>query len=278
MTDAANRSDTATVADGSVSAAAARAPAITATIAPLALAAPLLIAGAHLAYWGGGAALAVRQGAMDVGGAIAITLWLAALTGWGLTVRRLSRSGWLATRALPSRPGLWLPSSSVMLTIAAILCVPPLLAALASAATAWPATAAVWLHGVRLLAFGTVVKARRGEIPRRIGYGVGGADTVFGALSIAIAATGGFPSWGAAVVWNCAGALILLAMVPLLDATLPRRPGTPRHRRDARAVLDDPLVLAPAVLATLFLIQHGVGLWILQASAFAPDLLGRRWG
>ena len=225
------------------------------------------IAAGHLSYWGGGAMLGVLQGWLAPSGAASVGVWLALLTIWGLLVRRLSRSGWLASAALPTRPGLWLPPSAVILTVTSLLILPGLRHSLPTIVQTLPAAAMLSLHGLRVLAIGTVIKAGRGEIPRSIGYGVGGADTFFGAVSVVLALGAGFDGMGpyASVIYHGAGAFILLAMLPLLDASMPRKPGFARGARDARALLDDPLVLAPAVLATLFLIHHGAVLAALIA-------------
>jgi hypothetical protein len=221
-----------------------------------------LIASVHLAYWVSGTLLALHAGLIPSSGAVAIALWLTLLALWGLVVRRISLSGWLSGPALPTRPGVWLPASTVILTATASMAAPLLWSALVAATMTLPPTAALWLHAFRLLALGTVLKARRREIPRIIGYGVGGADAVFGAVSLGLAISGGFetmPIW-LPIAWHLSGALILLSMLPLLSLCLPSIAAAPWRAGDARALLQYPLVLAPAALATLFLIQHAASL------------------
>jgi hypothetical protein len=221
-----------------------------------------LLACAHLAYWGSGTIMGLRAHSITPSGGLAIAAWLALLVTWALVVRRLSLSGWLRGPALPTRPGLWLPASAVMLTAMASIAAPPLWPAMVTATLALPPAAVLWLHAFRLLAIGTILKAKGREIPRAIGYGVGGADAVFGAVSLGLALVGGFgamPIW-VPIAWNLTGALILLAMLPLLGLGLPSNVQAPGIDGDARSLLEYPLVLAPAVLATQFLVQHGAGL------------------
>jgi hypothetical protein len=222
----------------------------------------MLLASAHLVYWGSATIMGVRAQSIPPSGALAIAVWLALLATWAQIVRRLALSGWLSGPALGTRPGLWLPASAVILTAMASTAAPPLWSALVAATLALPPTAALWLDAFRLFAIGTVLKAKRREIPRSIGYGVGGADAVFGAVSLGLAFLGGFetmPTW-LPIAWHLGGALILLSMPPLLDLGLPSKAAAPSRAGDARALLHYPLVLAPAVLATLFLIHHGVSL------------------
>lgn len=129
-----------------------------------------------------------------------------------------------------------------------------------------PAAAVPALNALRVLAIGTVIKAGRGLMPRRIGYGVGIPDVAFGLWSLGIAAGGGFADDRTAFVWHVIGAAILLLMMPMVVTVLrPPRLEAP-GKGNSRAILAFPMVLAPAGLATLFLILHGLSLYAAAVS------------
>lgn len=124
-----------------------------------------------------------------------------------------------------------------------------------------PAFAVPALNGLRILAIGTVRKSWRGQLPRRIGYGVGIPDFMFGLWSLTIAATGGFASTGMAVAWHVIGIAIMLMMLPIVFSVLRPPRLNAAQKGDARAILGFPLVLAPAGLASLFVIAQIISLY-----------------
>jgi hypothetical protein len=220
----------------------------------------ILLAAAHLGFWGWGVALALLHGTLGLGGTLALALWLGCVGLWLAHVARLARSGWLTGPGVTTWPWLWVPSPPVLLSGAGLLLLPVLREAWQAALAALPVVAVPTLHALRILALGTVVKAWRVQFPRRIGFGIGIPDALFGLLSAFIALGGGFQSERLELVWHVTGLGILLMMIPMVFTVL-RQP-----RRDApdkgptRAILSFPMVLAPAGLATLFAILHVVSL------------------
>ncbi len=98
-------------------------------------------------------------------------------------------------------------------------------------------------------------------MPRRIGFAVGIPDFVFGLFSLAIAFGGGFATPLAEIIWHLTGAGILMLMLPMVFTVLrPPRLDAP-GKGSSRAILAFPMVLAPAGLATLFLVLHALRLW-----------------
>ena len=216
----------------------------------------ILLAVAHTAFWAWALTVGVGAGVTGVGGAALVVLWLVLLGAWAVFVGRLARSGWLAGPGIATWPALWVSGPVVTLSLLALAVLPTFREAFAGSLGLLPAAAIPALNALRILAVGTVDKAARGQLPRRIGFGVGIPDMAFGVASLAITLRGGFASAEAAVVWHAVGAGILLLMIPAVFTALrqPRRdaPG----KGDARAILRFPLVLAPAGLALPFLILH----------------------
>jgi hypothetical protein len=221
----------------------------------------IFLAVSHIGFWGWGIALGLRADTISPEGAIAVAAWLAAIGLWLGYVAGLSRSGWLSNLGVASLPWLWVPSPTVMVSLAGLLLVPTLHDAWFAALAALPAIAVPALHSLRVMAVGTVIKAWRVEFPRRIGFAVGIPDALFGLWSGFIAFTGGFGSQRQELVWNIAGLSILLLMIPMVFTVLrPPRLDAP-GKGPARAILAFPMVLAPAGLATLFAILHLISMF-----------------
>jgi hypothetical protein len=219
------------------------------------------LAAAHLLFWGSGVALALQEDTLSTLGAILVGLWLAAIGLWLVCVARMSRSGWLTGPGVAAMPWLWVPSPPVILSIAGLVMVPDLREAWIAVLAALPAIALSALNALRILAMGTVIKARRGQFPRRIGLGVGIPDTLFGLWSAHIALNGGFQSESQGLIWNVAGLLILLLMIPMVFTVLREPRLNAPGKGAARAILAFPMVLAPAGLATLFAVLHFLSLY-----------------
>jgi hypothetical protein len=221
----------------------------------------VLLAAAHIGFWGWGVALALQGGTMDLTGAVAVACWLGAIGLWLAYVARLSLSGWLTGPGVAALPWLWVPSPPVMLTMMALLLLPVLHEAWLAVLLALPVIAVPALHALRVLAVGTVIKASRGQFPRRIGFAVGIPDTLFGLWSGFIALSGGFQSGRQELVWNLTGLTILLMMIPMVFTVLRQPRLDAPGKGPARAILVFPMVLAPAGLATLFAIVHVLSLF-----------------
>lgn len=221
----------------------------------------LLLATAHVGFWGWGLVLGLRSGTMDLTDGMALAIWLAVIGLWLVFVARLARSGGLTGPGVATQPWLWIPSPPVTVSLAGLLFVPALSEAWFEALLLLPALAVPALNSLRILAIGTVIKAWRGLLPRRIGYGVGLPDLAFGLWSLGIAVSGGFTDARVEILWHLIGAMILMLMLPMVFSSLrPPRLDAP-GRGDARGIIAFPLVLAPAGLASLFLILHALVLY-----------------
>lgn len=221
----------------------------------------LLLAAAHVGFWGWGLVMGLRSSTMGLTNGLALAVWLAMIGLWLVVVARLARSGWLTGPGVVTQPWLWIPSPPVTVSLAGLLFVPALSEAWFEALQLLPAIAVPALNSMRILAIGTVLKAWRGVLPRRIGYGVGIPDLAFGLWSLDIAASGGFTDARVEILWHLIGAMILMLMLPMVYSSIhPPRLDAP-GRGDARGILAFPLVLAPAGLASLFLILHALALY-----------------
>lgn len=226
----------------------------------------ILLAVAHLAFWGYAVVLGWSTGVTEPIGVAMITVWLAFIGLWAGFVGALARSGWLAGRGLATFPAFWISAPVVTASLAALLAVPLFQTAWIGALSTLPVAALPALNSLRLFALGTVIKAVRGQMPKRIGLGVGIPDTLFGLWSLRMAAEGGFASISSELAWHITGATILLLMIPAsLTSLLPPRLDAP-GKGDARAILRFPLVLAPAGLALPFLILHVVAVAVFATS------------
>lgn len=221
----------------------------------------ILLAAAHIGFWGIGVALALQGRTMGLPGVIALALWLGTIGLWLAYVARLSRSGWLTGPGVASLPWLWVPTPSVLLSLVSLFLVPILREALLAVLAALPVVAVPALNTLRVLALGTVIKSWRVQFPRRIGLAVGIPDTIFGLLSAFVALSGGFHSEGLELIWHITGMAILLLMVPMVFTVLRQPRLDAPGKSPARAILAFPMVLAPAGLATLFAILHALSIY-----------------
>lgn len=216
----------------------------------------ILLALAHIGFWGVGISFAFQDGTIGVIGAIAIALWLLVVGIWLAIIAQLARSGWLPGPGVNALPWLWVPSPPVILSLLGLLLVPTMREAWMAVLIAIPAIAIPALNALRVLAIGTIIKAWRIEFPRRIGFGVGIPDMLFGLWSGFIALSGGFVSRQQEVVWHIIGLAILLMMIPMVFTVLRQPRLDAPNKGPARAILVFPMVLAPAGLATMFAILH----------------------
>jgi hypothetical protein len=217
---------------------------------------------AHVSFWAWGLTLAVQAGAVGRVGSLLLVGWLAIIALWIGYVGHLSRSGWLTGPGVYTNTWLWVPTPTVMLSLSGFVLLPDLREAWLAALALLPAVAMPALHSLRILALGTVIKAWKGQFPRRIGFAVGIPDMAFGLWSLSIAVSGGFANARIEVIWNILGAAIMFTVLrpPRLDD-----PG----KGAARGILAFPMVLAPAGLASAFVILHALSL----SALFGPDAL-----
>lgn len=136
----------------------------------------VLLAVAHVCFWAVAVILGFRAGVTGAAGAGLVAVWLALIGTWIALVGYLSRTGWLTGPGVSTMPWLWVPTPALAITLVAVLAVPTLREALLGSVSVLPPVAIPALHSLRILAAGTVMKAWRGKLPRRIGFGVGIPD------------------------------------------------------------------------------------------------------
>jgi len=227
------------------------------------------LASAHLLFWIGSLFWLRNRGEIETAAIGAALIWLGTLALWGLTVALWSLRGrFTRDRFLRWLPGIWFPTMAVNITLAGLFLSPALRAALSSVATLVPAEMFVLLQAARVLAIGTVIKALRGEIPRLLGLGVGGADTLYGVSALVMFASGAAISLGpeGLAAWNAVGAAILMSIPLLWQLTLPGSMQKLTGPPNGEPLFVFPLVMAPGLLATMFIIAnvtHIVGLTLL---------------
>jgi hypothetical protein len=235
-------------------------------VKPAALPAMGVLALAHCSFWGWGLGRGLQEGRLDAANGFAVATWLVGIAIWLVFVAKLSRSGWLLGPGVATHPWVWIPLPPLLLTLLGFVFVAALREAWLEALTLLPNIALPALMGLRILAIGTVIKAWQDHLPRRIGYGVGIPDLAFGLFSIGVALSGGFENSTTEIIWHLVGAAILIMMLPMVFTVLrPLRLDDP-GKGSARAILAFPMILAPAGLATLFLVLHMLRLWQLAGA------------
>lgn len=218
---------------------------------------PILAAGLG-AFWVAEALALRRSGALSEDALPLVWFWLGALAVWGVVSGWLSLSGRYASpQFIAAWPGLWLPAMPVART-AVMLLASPLARDAATALSRGIADADfVLLQAMRLAAIGSVFKALAGKMPRGFGLGLGIPDALFGASALAIALIGTDAVPGPALLlWNAVGAALLLTALPMLQLSLPGPLQRFRSQPDGRVLFVFPLVLAPTVVAPLFLLAN----------------------
>ena len=216
----------------------------------------IVLAIAHFGFWVWAVGMGLQAGTTGPLGASLVAAWFALMGTWAAFVGQLARSGWLPGPGATSFPAIWISAPAVMVSLLALLAFPAFREAWFGSVLLLPAAAVPALNSLRILAIGSALKAWRGQLPKRIGFGVGIPDSAFGLWSMAIALRGGLNHGGEEVAWHAIGAGILLLMVPMVSTVLrpPRLDAS--YKGDARGILRFPLVLAPAGLALPFLILH----------------------
>ena len=230
----------------------------------------IVLVTAHVGFWIWAVGMGLQAGTTGPLGASLVAAWLALMGTWAASVGQLARSGWLSGPGTASFPAIWISAPAVMVSLLALLALPAFREAWLGSVLLLPAAMIPTLNSLRILAIGSVLKAWRGQLPKRIGFGVGIPDLAFGLWSMAIALRGGFSRGGEEVAWHAIGAGILLLMVPMVFTVLrpPRLDAS--GKGDARGILRFPLVLAPAGLALPFLLLHIALLCILVSQCVIP--------
>ena len=123
-----------------------------------------------------------RQRRLSAGEARSIYSLLALLAGWGVVTSTLAIMDFYSSpRFLELWPGLWLPLVPFVLVIGSILIFSRLRSALRAVTAQTPWHFQVYVHAMRILAIGTMVKAFAGVFPAYFAFLVGIPDFLFGA-------------------------------------------------------------------------------------------------
>ena len=207
-------------------------------------------------------------------GLLAMAIVSVALFGWALLTAWFARSGvYDAQGFLALLPGIWLPAVPFVL-VAVLLVVPSVRGGLKDIATTTPARWLVAIHGLRILAVGTLVKTVQGTFPLEVELAIGLTDLAYGlsALWVFALARSKRISADALVLWHLVGiALILVPGLPSLQAGLPG-PFQAFDRFPTSAVmLDWPMVLGPTLVVPLFLLLNLLGALAARRSATQPQ-------
>lgn len=202
------------------------------------------------------------------GEAIAAAVWLALAALWLLWQVALARAhaperyaGWFSTIVQAVAP------VTATLLLAALWS--DLGAAARSIAQGADVTELLAIHILRLAAWGTVVKWRRGELPGYFFYFGSVPDFGFAVLSLAATGAVGLglvdPSHQALIVWSLIGAAAFLGAAITMYFGAPRSPIAWRWERARRGEEPPtllpfrwPMNLAPAFCGPMFWLAHGL--------------------
>jgi len=194
-----------------------------------------------------------------------IYLLLALLVLWGITSASLALKGiYTSPEFLSLLPGLWLPLVPIILTISGVLLFPSLRAALRALVDHTPPYQLIYLHALRILAIGSILKAIGGEFPEYFAYFIGIPDMLFGlsALFVGYIAYRGTLSHRSLLIWHLIGAsIIALPAAPLLQMGLPGAIQIFTSEPTAQALLQFPMVIAPSLIVPWFLLFNLMIIW-----------------
>lgn len=141
---------------------------------------------------------------------------LVILLAWGSLSAYLSSTGvYTSAQFLQLAPGYWLPYLPVVTVITLVMLSAPLRQGLRQLVDGTPDHWLTGIHLVRLLAFGTVIKAAKGLFPETFAGFVGIPDLAFGlsAIPVTFLARGGQLTPRVLGLWHLVGALVILAPV-----------------------------------------------------------------
>lgn len=195
-----------------------------------------------------------------------VHLLLAVLVGWGVLSSTLALTGVYASpRFLSLLPGLWLPFVPFVLAIGGTVISPDLRSALRSAVNHTPRHWQIYVHAARILAIGTILKARAGEFPAYFAYLVGVPDLIFGlsAFIVGRQALADRLHRRSLIAWNLVGVAVILPASPLMQMGLPGPLEVFTSEPTASRMLEFPMVLAPTLVVPMFVLLNMVAAWVL---------------
>jgi len=193
----------------------------------------------------------------------AIYSYFSWLTAYGIITSVLGARGvYISEDLLKTLPGFWLQLVTVAAAVTPIALFSSVRMAMRQIVDATPWHWFAYFQGLRIAALGTAYKTVVGQFPAYFEYGVGIPDFLFGASAFWIAwkAKRGELSKKSFLVWNLAGALVIVPSAPiLLQFGLPGPVQVFTSSPDARAVFTYPMSIAPMIGVPLFVL---VNLWV----------------
>ncbi|KHD05369.1 hypothetical protein PN36_08085 [Candidatus Thiomargarita nelsonii] len=194
-----------------------------------------------------------------------IYVLLAVLVLLGIINASLALKGiYTSAEFLSLLPGLWLPLVPIILTISGVLLFPSLRAALRALVDHTPPYQLIYLHALRILAIGSILKAIGGEFPEYFAYFIGIPDMLFGlsALLVGTIAYRSSLSHRSLLIWHLMGAsIIALPAAPLLQMGLPGPIQIFTSEPTAQALFEFPMVIAPSLIVPWFLLFNLMVIW-----------------
>ncbi|MBL3527757.1 MAG: hypothetical protein JMN27_09285 [gamma proteobacterium endosymbiont of Lamellibrachia anaximandri] len=176
---------------------------------------------------------------------------------WGGYVGYQSSAGIFATEAFFSLlPGYWLPYVPVVIAITLTMLVTPLRIGLRKLVDETPQHWLTGIHGLRILALGTLIKASMVVFPEKFAWFVGGADLIFGlsAIAVTLLLRRGRLTDGFLLVWHLTGALVIVAPVAGLMHVF-------MQEALFAKLFSFPMVLAPALMVPTFVMLNLLVAW-----------------
>jgi len=189
---------------------------------------------------------------------------LIVLIAWGMVSSALAITGiYSSTWFLSLMPGFWLPLIPFILVVGGVLIVPRLHSALVSVFNSTPQHWLILIHGLRILAIGTIIKVIRGEFPAYFALLVGVPDMLFGlsALILGFRARHRDLKHRRIILWNLMGMAIILPAAPLIQMGLPGPLQVFTSEPTAERLLDFPMVLAPSLIVPIFALLNMLVVW-----------------
>ena len=198
-----------------------------------------------------------KENAIDGQETIAVYGLLVIRVAWGIVSSYLSISGkYGSTFFLSLFPGFWLPLVPIMISLTAVVLFHDLRSGLMAMVDNTPRRYFVFIHSLRILAIGTILKANAGEFPVLFAYFVGVPDLIFG-LSALYVGLHGDPSERFLMYWHLTGALVVTIPAMLLFQTgLPGAIQIFTEEPTTEKLLEFPMVLAPSLVVPMFILLN----------------------
>lgn len=210
---------------------------------------------AWISYW------LLRTEGTPSGYVITVAAWIAAVVGWlGLVIFLGRRGEFLKhTRSLSNLVGVFMV---VALSVLPFALIPAARDGLAFAAAATADRELASIHILRLLAIGTIIKYRQGQLPLHFVILGSLPDFLFAASAIVVTIVAGSGSLGQGfmVAWHSFGLLLFLGAGISMFFSVPSPLRIYHTAPNTSIVFKYPMVLAPNFTVPLFMLAHAVAL------------------